>query len=228
MSIDNSAHRGCVDPIPIMTASDDSNRCFSAANCLGVSTCVRPDEPRRLLRLTVQQPLSSTQHVVLWSGPLREVWEQGTTFAQSIWKSFNSSSSWCRNSHATIPYFASLDTNPLSDCLGVRRYSAIAVHDLTCSLRYIIMTTLSLCVFNLLPLPLLDGSHFLRTLLEMACNHYSSAMTNDYDLEALELPRERMRSRGTWWNNQLDSIIPKVTIGLFGGCIVLEIMNAIW
>jgi S2P endopeptidase len=91
------------------------------------------------------------------------------------------------------------------------------------------MATLSLYIFNLLPLPLLDGSHFLRTLLQMAEDHDNSMTTNEYDLEALDLPREQLTSpRGHWWSNQLAGVVPKVTMGLFGGCVMLEIMNTVF
>lgn len=63
----------------------------------------------------------------------------------------------------------------------------------------------------------------------MAEGHDISTTTNEYDLEALELPGEQWRSpRRHWWSNQLVGVVPKVTMGLFGGCIMLEIMNTIF
>jgi S2P endopeptidase len=86
------------------------------------------------------------------------------------------------------------------------------------------MATLSLYIFNLLPLPLLDGLHFIRTILQTVRNQ-DSIVADEYDLEALELPREQQtRSRRS---NQSASVIVKVTTGLFGCCIVLEIMNIV-
>jgi len=98
--------------------------------------------------------------------------------------------------------------------------------ELTCWLRYLIMATLSLYVFNLLPLPLLDGSQFLRTLIQMALGYDNDndVMTDEYDLEASELPRAQpTRSRRNVW----ESVVPKVTMGLFSGCIVLAVIDAI-
>jgi S2P endopeptidase len=101
------------------------------------------------------------------------------------------------------------------------------VYELTFCLRYLMMATLSLYLFNLLPLPLLDGSHFLKTLLHMAWGHDNGEMSDEYDLEVLG-PRERQgNSRGRWWRNQVAGIISKVTLGLFGACIAFEIANTI-
>lgn len=101
------------------------------------------------------------------------------------------------------------------------------MYELTYCLRYLIMATLSLYVFNLLPLPLLDGSHFLKTLLHMAWGHDNGEVTDEYDLEALASRERRSRSRGLWWNNQVAGVTSKMTLGLFSACIALEIANTI-
>ncbi|KAF8234469.1 hypothetical protein L208DRAFT_1393838 [Tricholoma matsutake] len=195
-STDDPSHRGCMDPIPILAGN--GSRCWFAADCFGVSTCVRPDKTGQLLRLTVHRPSNfpNQEDVVLWSGPLREVWEQvdiGTLMPRlhilPLWMPTQGQVVW----------------------------------------EYLIMATLSLYIFNLLPLPWLDGSHFLRTILQMKWSLNNDITTNEYDLEALEFPREQWtRFRGDWWRDQLANIVQKVTIGLFGGCIVLETMKAIF
>lgn len=141
----------------------------------------------------------------------------------------NCSRHW--NPHAPVAYLASMDADSGSSCLGVRSLNAdiCILNELTGWLRYLIMATLSLYIFNLLPLPWLDGSHFLRTILQMKWSLNNDITTNEYDLEALEFPREQWtRFRGDWWRDQLANIVQKVTIGLFGGCIVLETMKAIF
>ena len=90
------------------------------------------------------------------------------------------------------------------------------------------MATLSLYVFNLLPLPLLDGSHFLKTLLNITRGRDNGVTTEEYDLEALEAGERQGSSRGLWWRIQLAGVTPKVTLGLFGACIALEIAHMIF
>lgn len=75
---ENSKYRGCLDPIPVLTALEGGARCTFDNDCGGNSTCVRPDGARKLLRLTVHRPWTDgVAEVVLWSGPLEEVWEEG-------------------------------------------------------------------------------------------------------------------------------------------------------
>jgi S2P endopeptidase len=90
------------------------------------------------------------------------------------------------------------------------------------------MATLSLYIFNLLPLPLLDGLQFLITFVEMAWGQDNGVM-NEYDLEALAVSRDqRTRSTGgNRWSFQLANVVPKVTIVLLAGCLVLETINTI-
>ena len=73
----------CLDPISILNDPKDLNRCKSATDCTSIpdSLCVRPDAKAQLLRLTVRLPpltgAGRNEEVVLWSGPRREVWEEG-------------------------------------------------------------------------------------------------------------------------------------------------------
>jgi S2P endopeptidase len=80
-SIDTPSNRGCLNPIPILTALKDDNRCSSNADCHNSSsTCVSPDKIERLLRLRVERPSENWTEVVLWSGPKEEVWNEGLVF----------------------------------------------------------------------------------------------------------------------------------------------------
>lgn len=90
------------------------------------------------------------------------------------------------------------------------------------------MGTLSLFFFNLLPLPHLDGSQFLLTILHIAFdNGLEGAL--EYDIEALEDARDRQhpRQRGRW-KERLTRGIPKVTIGLFVLCVLFGVINVLW
>lgn len=81
---DDSKYRGCLDPVPILTSLEGGGRCTLNRDCSGNSTCVRPDGARKLLRLTYHRPWSDgASEVVLWSGPLEEVWEEGKLGSKS-------------------------------------------------------------------------------------------------------------------------------------------------
>ncbi|KAJ7768389.1 hypothetical protein B0H16DRAFT_1673554 [Mycena metata] len=82
---------------------------------------------------------------------------------------------------------------------------------------YLKMATLSLYLFNLLPLPYLDGSQFVQALLEMVFRAESGF--DEYDVEALEAASaapqgESRRSRGRW-KERLGKGIPTATTYLF-------------
>jgi len=194
-SIEDPSHRGCIDPIPILTLSDNDSRCSSISNCVGGSVCVLPDKAQPLLRLTVQRPSSPTQDVVLWSGPLREVWEQ-------------------------------VDVGILMPRLNILPLWLPALAQIFW--EYLMMATLSLYIFNLLPLPLLDGLQFLIILVQLAWGQ-DDVVTNEYDLEALEVSRDRriISTGGNQSRFQLANIVPKMTILLFAYCLVLETINTI-
>ncbi|KAF8066825.1 hypothetical protein FPV67DRAFT_1496653 [Lyophyllum atratum] len=92
--------------------------------------------------------------------------------------------------------------------------------------EYLLMGTLSLYFFNLLPLPYLDGSQFLKMILQMAFDDSSDEARDEYDLEASQLPQERRRSRRrVWWKGMLGRFIPRFTIGLFASYTLLGIIN---
>ena len=118
-----------MDPVPILTISGNGSRCSSGTNCLRDSTCARPDKTGQLLRLTVHRPSPSPKQedVVLWSGPLQEVWEQGIVSIQYIWCYLHWSCSWPRYANASIVYLATMDTHSRSSSLGVRHLSPVSV-----------------------------------------------------------------------------------------------------
>lgn len=90
------------------------------------------------------------------------------------------------------------------------------------------MGTLSLFFFNLLPLPHLDGSQFLQTVLEIAFDDNSLDDAMEYDIEALESARghQNPRRRGRW-KNRFTRGIPKVTIAVFVLGIILGTINVL-
>lgn len=70
----------CLDPIPLLTQTDknqEPRRCSLSASCSPVSLCVWPRQGEQLLRISMRLSDSSPEEILLWSGPRREVWEQG-------------------------------------------------------------------------------------------------------------------------------------------------------
>ncbi|KAJ6554068.1 hypothetical protein B0H10DRAFT_1848470 [Mycena sp. CBHHK59/15] len=93
---------------------------------------------------------------------------------------------------------------------------------------YLRMATLSLYLFNLLPLPFLDGSQFVQAMLEMVFEEGTTF--DEYDIEALEAastttqrPIRRSRAR---WKERLRRAISMTTSCLFVFSTILALMNA--
>ncbi|KAJ7103756.1 hypothetical protein C8R44DRAFT_640486 [Mycena epipterygia] len=93
---------------------------------------------------------------------------------------------------------------------------------------YLKMATLSLYLFNLLPLPYLDGAQFVQALLEMAFEGAGTGF-DEYDVEALEAASttnhsELRRNRGRW-KERLGRGIPIATTCLFVLSALLALTN---
>lgn len=84
--------------------------------------------------------------------------------------------------------------------------------------RYITMGTLSLYMFNLLPLPHLDGKELLSNVLEVTV--YDEG--REYDVEAMMEGSESRRR----WKGLLNEWIPKGTMGICMCYVVVGIMNS--
>lgn len=84
------------------------------------------------------------------------------------------------------------------------------------------MVTLSLFLFNLLPLPLLDGAQFLDALLEMVPESGDNELD---DIELGDFGRSRAISRsGTTWRNPCKQVVQTITLvsvglALFAGMV---------
>jgi S2P endopeptidase len=86
------------------------------------------------------------------------------------------------------------------------------------------MATFSLYFFNLLPLPHLDGTELLQTILDFLFDRKEEPFV--YDVEALEIAddSETTRTRQRW-KQRLGKIISIMTMSTFICCIILGIMN---
>ncbi|KAJ7740960.1 hypothetical protein DFH07DRAFT_62558 [Mycena maculata] len=94
---------------------------------------------------------------------------------------------------------------------------------------YLKTATLSLYLFNLLPLPYLDGAQFVDALLDVVFDPDARAGFDEYDIEALEAATandsgSRGRRRGRW-KARAGRGITVATTGLFVLCALLALMN---
>lgn len=89
------------------------------------------------------------------------------------------------------------------------------------------MATLSLYIFNMLPLPHLDGSQFLKTILQLSSDDVDMER-DEYDLEALQDTHYQVRRRRVRWKERVPRYIPKITTGLFVFCVCLGVIDALW
>ncbi|KAL5521099.1 hypothetical protein ACEPAG_9021 [Sanghuangporus baumii] len=160
----------CIDPVSIL-ASSHSQRCFSTSNCKPnestgeAKECIRPDAASQLLRITVSSPL--------WE----KAEENGADHSRLnivLWSGPNEEV-WEQVKVGTL----------------APRYHLLPVwlpHTSSTFFSYLSTLSLSLYIFNLFPLPFLDGSHFLSALLDYLGNSrdqasYESGFTEDYDIE---------------------------------------------
>jgi S2P endopeptidase len=95
---------------------------------------------------------------------------------------------------------------------------------------YLQMATLSLYLFNLLPLPFLDGTQLLETflLIDSSVTDIADAV----DLEALEggfsrRGRRNASRRYVRWRNLANKTVRLGTTGLFAVCVSLALIKAI-
>lgn len=71
----------CLDPLPVFKSSA---RCSSTAACPATEACIAPAPSERLMRIAVREVDHS--HLIVWRGPKREVFDQGTSFRRSVCK----------------------------------------------------------------------------------------------------------------------------------------------
>ncbi|KAF7303743.1 Histone acetyltransferase [Mycena indigotica] len=95
------------------------------------------------------------------------------------------------------------------------------VQHLTLFWSYLKMATLSLFLFNLLPLPYLDGTQFMQALLDMSLPEEHE----EYDMNALESGDRRQRSRRDRWKERAGRSIGTVTSGLFVLSVVFALID---
>lgn len=88
------------------------------------------------------------------------------------------------------------------------------------------MATLSLYLFNLLPLPLLDGAQFLNAGLDWLFDGSSTVVgQGGIDLGMMESGMTTRGPRNKRWKRALQTLIPMTTAVIFGLCTLLALIN---
>ncbi|KAJ7602419.1 hypothetical protein FB45DRAFT_966468 [Roridomyces roridus] len=90
---------------------------------------------------------------------------------------------------------------------------------------YLKTATLSLYLFNLLPLPYLDGTQFVNALLDVAFESGPQTEFEEYDVGALEEGVSRRGRNRNRWKVRVGRGITVTTAGLFVLCAVLALLN---
>jgi len=140
----------CIDPVQILWSEPNSTRCRADTDCPvasaekgGLERCLHLDKKERILRIGYVSPpffQRSTRdgdvHVLLWSGPKLEVFQQ-------------------------VAVGTTLPSTRLG--LFILRHP---LYWLDIFFDYLQMISLSLFIFNLIPITVLDGGHLLEILLD--------------------------------------------------------------
>jgi S2P endopeptidase len=93
------------------------------------------------------------------------------------------------------------------------------------SIRYLNIATFSLYLFNLLPLPWLDGAQFLSVVLDIIFR--SSFDTSEVDLRALEGASPRRRGGYTRWKQIISKLVILITTATVGVSVTLTLLNSL-
>ncbi|KAL1731394.1 hypothetical protein EV714DRAFT_236210 [Schizophyllum commune] len=215
---ENFAAQACLDPVPLL-GDPRSPRCNAATPCTEGATCLRPDEGAHLVRMWMKAANTVNTKT---AGDIHE--------KIVIWN----------GDREEVREAASSRHLPIRLKISERK------HVLTPP-RYLELATLSLFFFNLLPLPMLDGEQFLRSLLDLVLGDASPY--DEFDVASLEDAEAGMRSRrvaGTsarrlrrWfaprntqeadrWKERVGKGASMLTMGSLGACVVLGLVQSVW
>ncbi|KAF8664227.1 hypothetical protein AX16_000789 [Volvariella volvacea WC 439] len=183
----SAAWKGCLDPVPILTAPANNTRCSATTACSGEQTCVHPHSREHLLRITASQSREDP-YVILWRGPREEVMEE--VHVGTIFPSLSFLPIW-------LPSLVSL------------------------FYEYLETVTLSLFIFNLLPLTGLDGAKFLQYVTDWG-EEGSGGSAEIYDVEALERRQSDIPGSSLILPKILR-VIPILTPWMLGFCTIVAI-----
>jgi S2P endopeptidase len=101
-----SIRLGCLNPVPILTSTDDGTRCASQTDCKVDFVCARPAEKENLLRLTARESEQESDKVVLWTGPRGEIWDGGIYCPPQLRRHSDRFLSYCWDLASKACYYA--------------------------------------------------------------------------------------------------------------------------
>ncbi|KAL1703493.1 hypothetical protein EV121DRAFT_292315 [Schizophyllum commune] len=215
------ATKACLDPVPLL-GNPRSPRCSAAMPCVEGAVCVRPSDDAHLVRIWIEVANDANAEM-----------PQGTGEEIVIW---NGDREEVREAVQTSTWRPRFSFLPLALPGMVEAL-----------LQYLELATLSLFLFNLLPLPMLDGEQFLRSLLDLVLGDASPY--DEFDVASLEDAEAGMRSRrvaGTsarrlrrWfaphntqeadrWKERVGKGASMLTMGSLGACVVLGLVQSVW
>ncbi|KAL1676861.1 hypothetical protein EV122DRAFT_279741 [Schizophyllum commune] len=216
---ENFAAQACLDPVPLI-GNPRSPRCDATTPCADDVACVRPAEAAHLVRI--------------WRYTTDNIGENAGAASEEIviWNGDREEVREAVRTSTWRPrfFFIPLGLPSMMEAL----------------LQYLELATLSLFLFNLLPLPMLDGEQFLRSLLDLAMGDASPY--DEFDVAALEdaeagirpsrvvgtsarrlrrwLPRNTQEAER--WKERMCKGATMVTMGSLGTCVVLGFVQSVW
>ncbi|KAF9000773.1 hypothetical protein BDZ89DRAFT_694474 [Hymenopellis radicata] len=192
----NGNEQGCVDAVPLLTKPKENIRCQADFECSGDSLCVRPDTVAHLFRLTVRFP----------------DWKENDAEDVILW----------HGPRAEVWQEVEIGIlRPRINLLPLWLPGLLFVFE-----GYLKTAMLSLFLFNLLPLPYLDGSQLLDALLDMI-GHGHIAPDN-YDIELGNDGGYAGDGALHWrWKSTARRIVRGGTLAAFAACILLGSWNAV-
>ncbi|KAI5825233.1 hypothetical protein K523DRAFT_251549 [Schizophyllum commune Tattone D] len=197
--------QACLDPIPLL-GNPRSPRCSAAMPCVEGAVCVRPSDAAHLVRLWIEVANDANVEMPQGNGEEIVIWNGDREEVREAVQT----STWRPRF-----FFLPLGLPGMVEAL----------------LQYLELATLSLFPFNLLPLPMLDGEQFLRSLLDLALGEVSPY--DEFDVGALEeveagmrwLPRNTQEAER--WKERVGKGASMVTMGLLGTCVVLGLVQSV-
>lgn len=201
-----------MDPLPILTRPRTARRCDSNGDCISgqaEGVCVHPSLSSQLLRISVHEELEEPvkETILLWTGPRIEVWQQGQRCFAEV-------------QLGGLTLYIIVHVSSFLPRLFILPFWLPTLLNSVCG--YLSSITLSLFLFNLLPLPYLDGGEFLSVLLDRASDRpVSNSMEAEiYELSDLEEGYTDVRyyRSSRRWITTIEKTVKLCCVFMVAGC----------
>ncbi len=177
--------------------STSVKRCTLTADCGDHRVCVGPRADEELVRIGVWMPGSRNlavqsdsmdSTVVIWSGPREEILEEGQWVSCSFDQVVDQCVSSPGGALSIATFLVTARTARMGDDVHEVRHTADPPYSPTDTdaISYLLTLTLSLYLFNLLPLPFLDGSQLLDAFLDSLTSKNTATSRNDIAIRDME------------------------------------------